>query len=216
MKRTLTVKTTRTAATGVTALTVATVIASCGGSATTQETSTSPNLPQTTSIPAAAAHNHADLMFTRHMIPHHQQAIQMSDMVLVKQGIDPRVVDMATQIKAAQGPEIEQMQAWLEQWGMPKMPGGPGMGMPEMPGMGMPGMEGMLSPADMQALQAAEGAEGSKLFLIQMIRHHQGAIVMARNEIANGQYPDTVALAESIVSSQQKEIDTMQQILESL
>ena len=29
----------------------------------------------------------------------------MSDIILAKQGIDPRVVDLATQIKAAQGPE---------------------------------------------------------------------------------------------------------------
>lgn len=51
------------------------------------------------------------------MIPHHQQAIQMSDIVLAKQGIDPRVIDLANQIKAAQGPELQQMQGWLTQWG---------------------------------------------------------------------------------------------------
>ncbi len=161
----------------------------------------------------------------------------MSDMILAKQGIDPRVVDLAKQIKAAQGPEIEKMQGWLNQWGMPGMPGMTGMpgmnGMPgnapsdhggmhgsEMPGMpgmdDMPGMDGMMSPADMQALQNAQGVEASKLFLTQMIKHHQGAITMAQNEIKNGQFPDAVALAKSIASSQQKEIDTMNQILSSL
>ena len=62
------------------------------------------------------------MMFARMMIPHHQQAIEMSDMILAKQGIDPRVIDLAKQIKAAQGPEIEKMQGWLNQWGMSDMP----------------------------------------------------------------------------------------------
>ncbi len=187
-------------------------------------------------------------MFARQMIPHHQQAIQMSDMILAKQDIDPRVVDLAKQIKAAQGPEIEKMQGWLDQWGMPGMSSMPGpSGMPGnmptdlggmhgpdtdstspgpagpapsgsmMPGMpGMQGIEGMMSPADMQALQNAEGLDAAKMFLSGMIKHHQGAITMAQGEIKNGQFPDAVALARSIIASQQQEIDTMNQILASL
>jgi uncharacterized protein (DUF305 family) len=65
-------------------------------------------------------------MFAQHMIPHHQQAIEMSDIVLSKQEIDPRVVDLADKIKVAQGPEIQQMQSWLSQWGQPTMPMMPG------------------------------------------------------------------------------------------
>ena len=80
----------------------------------------------------------------------------------------------------------------------------------------MPGMDGMMSPGDMSALNNAQGVEASKLFLTQMIAHHQGAITMAQNEIKNGQYAETVALAKSIATSQQKEIDTMNQILSSL
>jgi uncharacterized protein (DUF305 family) len=163
------------------------------------------------------------------MIPHHQQAIQMSDIILGKQGIDPRVVQLANQIKAAQGPEIQQMQSWLSQWGQPTMPmmpnGGmtPGSPMPGMPGMpshstmpGTAGMSGMMSEQDMQALQNAQGVDASKLFLTQMIQHHQGAITMAQDEIKSGQYPEAIALAHSIVISQQQEINTMQSILGTL
>lgn len=210
-------------------------------------------------------------MFTAHMIPHHQQAVEMSDMLLGKQGIDPRVLDLAKQIKAAQAPEIEQMQGWLTQWGMPTMPMMPGMDMPghsgmstdsaapstsavpthsmmpgmpgmsEMPGMpgasttpnetgapsqsmmpgmsgtpGAPGMDGMMSDDDMAALQNAQGVAAAKIYLTQMIKHHQGAITMAQNEIKDGQYPDTITLAHTIVTSQQQEIDTMNKILPSL
>lgn len=80
----------------------------------------------------------------------------------------------------------------------------------------MDGMSGMMSEEDMTALQNAQGLEASKLFLTQMIQHHQGAITMAQNEINSGQYPATVALARSIVTGQQQEITTMQGILSSL
>lgn len=177
--------------------------------------------------------------FAKMMIVHHQQAVEMSDMILAKQGIDPRVLDLAKQIKAAQGPEIATMQGWLSQWGMGGTTGIPGMsGMPghgEMhggdsdspststtpsgpmsPGMGMRDMPGMMSAADMDALKNADGVEASKLFLTGMITHHQGALTMAQDEIANGQSADAIALAKSILDSQRKEIDTMNEILGSL
>jgi uncharacterized protein (DUF305 family) len=83
---------------------------------------------------------------------------------------------------------------------------------------GMPGMSGsgMMSDQDMAALQNAQGLEASKLFLTQMITHHQGAIAMAQNEIKTGQYPPALALAHSIITSQQVEINTMQGMLGSL
>jgi uncharacterized protein (DUF305 family) len=167
--------------------------------------------------PNAEAHNEADAMFAMHMIPHHQQAIEMSDMVLGKRGIDPRVTELANQIKAAQGPEIAQMQGWLKQWGMPQMPmpsgSMPGHGDMPMPSGDMSGMTGMMSEQDMTALQKAKGVDASKLFLNQMIAHHESAITMGQNEIKDGQYPAAIELARSIVTSQQKEIETMKGIL---
>ncbi len=161
------------------------------------------------STAAAEAHNDADVMFAQHMIPHHAQAIEMSDNLLTKQGIDPRVTELATQIRAAQGPEILQMQGWLTQWGTPSMP--------PMSGHGdMPGMSGMMSEQDMTALHDAQGVDASKLFLTQMIAHHEGAITMAQSEIKDGQYPPAVEMAHAIVTTQQQEIDTMKGILASL
>ena len=77
-------------------------------------------------------------------------------------------------------------------------------------------MPGMLADQDISALQNAQGADASKLFLTGMIQHHQGAIAMAQDEIKSGQNPPAVALAHSIVTSQQQEINTMQTILGSL
>ena len=226
-KRGLVVNKTGTVVTGIASLAVVAVIGGCGNSGTEASTSSSaPTSVATSASTAVAPHNQADMRFTHMMIPHHQQAIEMSDIILVKQGIDPRVVDLAGQIKAAQGPEIEQMQGWMTQWGMP-MGGMPGMdhggmhgsmtpGMGGMPGTGgMPGMDGMMSPAAMDALSNAQGVEASKLFLTGMITHHQGALTMAQDEIDSGQFPDAIAMARSILDSQQQEMDTMTKILAS-
>ena len=214
-------KKTKTVLTGVAALAAVAAIGACSNSGTKEATSSSVSPPtQTSTSVQAAAHNQADMNFAHMMIPHHQQAVEMSDVILAKQGIDPRVVDLAKQIKAAQGPEIEKMQGWMSQWGMGGMSGMPGMdhgGMTTMPGMGdMSGMDGMMSQADMDALKNAQGVDASKLFLTGMIKHHQGALTMAQDEIKNGQFPDAVAMAKAILESQQKEIDTMNQILNSL
>lgn len=212
-------------------ITVLLTVVACGNADKHSAPSNTFRLPSEASSTAEgtpAAHNADDVTFAQRMIAHHQQAIQMSDTILGKQGIDSRVIDLANKIKAAQGPEIQQMQSWLSQWTQQTtatttpsstptstMPGMPGhAGMPGMPGM--PGMEGMMSEQDMQALQSAQGLEASKLFLTQMIQHHQGAITMAQNEIHSGQYTPAITLAQSIVANQQHEIDTMQTILKSL
>ena len=197
-------------------------LTACGGSADQAHSTTRSGPPGVSSSPGAAqAHNSEDVTFAQRMIAHHQQAVQMSDIILGKPGVDPRVVDLANQIKAAQGPEIQQMQTWLNQWSQPTNPTTPGSMTPGAPNHGdMPGMTGMdgmmMSEQDIQALTNAQGVDASKLFLTQMIQHHQGAITMAQNEIKSGQYPPAVSLAHSIVTDQQQEITTMTKVLNSL
>jgi uncharacterized protein (DUF305 family) len=156
------------------------------------------------SAPASDA-NEADVMFASMMIGHHQQAIEMSDLVLGKDDVDERVVDLAERIKDAQAPEIEQMQGWLDDWGVDAPDAG-----------GMEHGDGMMSEDDMAALEKASGGEASRLFLEQMIVHHEGAMEMAEAQIADGENADAVALAEDIVSAQSDEIAEMKEILASL
>jgi uncharacterized protein (DUF305 family) len=163
--------------------------------------------PSAAGTPAAGPHNQADVMFAQQMIPHHQQAIEMSDMILAKDDINPDVTALAEQIKAAQAPEIAQMTGWLTGWGQGASPS-----MPMDHDMG----GGMMNQADMDALQQASGDEAAKLFLQGMITHHKGAIDMAKMQLANGQNGDAKQLAQQIVDSQQAEITTMQQLLAGL
>ncbi len=214
----------RAVVTAAGAIAVLSIGAACGGgdsgAGQQADRGSSTSSSATSSATASAApntqdHNDADLMFAEHMIPHHQQAVEMSDVVLAKQGVDPRVTDLATRIKAAQGPEIEQMQGWLRQWGKPAMPP-----MTANEGHTMDGMSGdamgMMSGEQMTALKNADGAEASKLFLTGMITHHEGAIVMAQTEIKDGTFAPAVELARSIATTQQQEIDTMKGILATL
>lgn len=198
---------------GVAALAMLTTLTACNSDSSHQAThsgSTSASVSSLVSSSVAAQqHNQADVTFAQNMIPHHQQAIEMSDTVLAKKGIDARVIDMANRIKAAQGPEIQQMQSWLSQWGVPTMPMTPGS-------MAGHDVSGMMSEQDMNDLKSADGVEASKLFLTEMIAHHQGAITMGTDEIKNGQYPPAVSMAQSIVTGQQREITEMQGVLASL
>ena len=153
---------------------------------------------------AGAGHNSADTMFAQMMVVHHRQAVEMSETVLAKDGLDPEIRKLAEDIKAAQGPEIESMGGWLKDWGEPAAMSG------EME------MDGMVSPEDLDRLEAAQGTEAARLFLTQMIAHHEGAVSMAEDEAANGANPDAVELARSVISDQEAEIKEMKETLAGL
>ena len=163
-----------------------------------------------TSSPPADANaefNEADAMFAMMMIPHHQQAVEMSDLILGKSGVDPRVEELAQQIKDAQAPEIELMESWLDDWGMEDQ-------MDDTDDMHHG--DGMMSADDMAALEAADGAEASRLYLEQMIVHHEGAVDMAQSELEDGTNPDALELAQTIIDTQTAEIEAMQDLLTQL
>ncbi|MBA3574695.1 MAG: DUF305 domain-containing protein [Actinomycetota bacterium] len=157
------------------------------------------------------SHNATDVAFAQGMIPHHAQAIEMSELLLAKDGINSQVAELAEQIKAAQAPEIETMTGWLQGWDE-DVP--PTTGMDSMDDMSS--MDGMMTEQDMGDLEAASADEASRLFLQQMTEHHSGAIDMAQQETEGGSYPDAIALAEGIIQTQQAEITTMHDLLARL
>jgi len=169
--------------------------------------STMPGMDHSTgamSAPAAADHNGSDTMFAQAMIPHHAQAVEMSDMILKKQGVNAMVTALATKIKAAQAPEIEKMTGWLKDWNEPtQAPGGHSM-------------TGMMSGDDLKRLDAAQGTEAAKLFLSQMIAHHEGAVEMANAEVRSGNNADAIQLGKDIAASQTGELQEMKDLLAAL
>lgn len=226
MKRTLVLSTLAVAST--------LALAACGEAtdattdATTSATSTTTTTPETTETTTAtteadgeisADHNDADIMFAQMMIPHHQQAVEMSEMLLAKEGIPAQVVEFAQGVIDAQGPEIDRMNAMLEAWDQQPVTNSGGMDHGKMSGMDhgeMGGMSGMMSQEDMTALEEAQGTEAARLYLEQMTAHHEGAVDMARDEVADGQNPHAITLAEQVISDQEAEIAQMKQMLTGL
>lgn len=162
---------------------------------------TSAGTPAASSSVATA--DPADVMFAQMMIPHHEQAVVMSDIMLGKSGISAEVLALATQIKQAQQPEIDLMKGWLTKWGASE----------HGDHSGHSGMDGMLSDEQLQAIRDASGADAEKLFLTGMIGHHEGAVTMANQVLADGSDPAVRKLAEAIVTTQQAEIDHMKKLL---
>lgn len=153
------------------------------------------------------AHNDADTAFAQMMIVHHEGAIEMADLAIEK-AENPDVVALAERIAEAQGPEIETMTSWLQQWGEAVEPmdhGGHDMGGMDMDGMSQEEM--------MTYLGGLSGAEFDTAFLEGMIAHHEGAVEMAEAELADGENPEALSLAQQIIADQQTEITEMNEML---
>ena len=180
-------------------------------SPTTSQMSQMPS-PMGSSSPTASTagqFNAADVMFAQMMIPHHQQAVAMSDTLSKKSGVTAETTALAKEIKAAQQPEIATMQGWLKAWGHDM-----GGGMGEMNHGGTD--DGMATDAEMKTFDQTDGTAAEKMYLEMMTKHHQGAIMMAQSELKNGTSPDAIQLAKNIASSQQSEITTMKKLLAAL
>jgi uncharacterized protein (DUF305 family) len=147
--------------------------------------------------------NMSDVMFVQMMIPHHEQAVDMAALAPAA-GASPAVRALATKIAAAQAPEIAQMEAMLDRWGVGQMMDHSGHQ-----------MAGMVSDADMERLQEAKGAAFDRLFLQFMIAHHEGAIDMTVDPLSNGQDGELRTLLEAIVETQTAEIAEMEAMLAS-
>lgn len=139
--------------------------------------------------------NQADVTYAQGMSMHHQQAVEMSDILLEKDDVDADVADLARQIRKAQGPEITKMQGWLEDWGHPMEHGGHGSD----PSMDGDHMDGMVSSEDIAELQKADGPQASRLFLDQMIEHHEGAVDMAEKHLKAGKNAEALEIGRAHV-----------------
>ena len=168
-----------------------------------------------TAIPADAAFNAGDVSFAQGMIPHHQQAVEMSTIALdPTRNASASVKDLAKRIQGAQDSEIRLMTGWLSEWAQPLDSMG-GMSMDGTDMADMPGMDGMMTAAEMTALESAVGPAFDKVWLEMMVRHHQGAVKMSKTVETAGKAPAVKELAAKIASAQEAEIAEMQKLLAS-
>ena len=112
---------------------------------------------------SSAGYSADEIMFAQKMIPHHEQAVTMSELALTNT-TNPEVLALATAIRDAQGPEITQMQSWL---GDDAGHDGHNHDME---------MGGMLTAEELETLVSLKGEAFDQYFLASMIAHHEGAL----------------------------------------
>ena len=146
----------------------------------------------------------ADIMFLQMMIPHHQQAVDISNLALTKSK-DAELLALATAIRDGQADEIVQMKQWLKNTGA-------GLEM----GHTMEGqMGGMLDDAELAALKSATGSEFDRLWLLGMSGHHDGALHMTQM-IEDASNPTIKKFGQDIVTLQTAQIEQMKVMLQRI
>jgi uncharacterized protein (DUF305 family) len=119
------------------------------------------------------------------------------------------VKKLAEDIKKAQDPEIRTLSGWLTSWGEQV----PAEGAMDHSAHGAGAGAGMMTAQDMEQLKNASGKAFDTAFMELMIKHHEGAVEMARTEQAQGSFADAKTMAQAIISSQSAEIDQMKKAL---
>ncbi|MER6997460.1 DUF305 domain-containing protein [Streptomyces sp. NPDC000410] len=150
--------------------------------------------------------NAADVSFAKGMIPHHRQAVEMAGLAATR-AESAEVKKLAGEIKKAQDPEINTLSGWLRSWGE-DVPA-------ESQGAEHAGhsMSGMMTSGEMDKLEKSSGKAFDTAFLELMIKHHEGAVEMARTEQSDGRYAPAKDMAGAIVTSQSAEISRMNKLL---
>ncbi|WP_405575655.1 DUF305 domain-containing protein [Streptomyces sp. NBC_01167] len=168
-----------------------------GGHATTSPTSSAST--------AQGQYNAADVAFAKGMIPHHRQAVEMAGLALTR-AESVEVKKLAGEVKKAQGPEIKTLSGWLTTWGE------------QVPAEGAMdhsahGRGGMMTAEEMDKLKNSSGTAFDTAFMEMMIKHHEGAVAMAKTEKADGSFAEAKTMADSIITSQTAEIARMNDLL---
>jgi len=194
----------RRIATGLVVLCALLPTAACGGG---DENAEHPSTTTTSTDEQGPPHNSADVTFAQGMIPHHQQALALAALV-PDRSTNPAVVRIAAGIAAQQEPEMTAMRAMMIQWQVD--PAGTAH---HDSSSGSGNQQGMVDDATMAKLKTLKGTQFDTLWLQSMISHHQGAVAMAKVEIADGESQDMKVMANNIVITQEAEIGELKQIL---
>lgn len=152
--------------------------------------------------PPSATRTLSERAFLDLMIPHHEMAIEMSELAIRKTK-DEYVVDVANDVLTAQPWEIRLMTKWRKDWFNVPADARRTLTAAEMKRYGM--------HHDMGALESATPFR--EAYFRAMIPHHQGALVMAREVLRTKPRAELARLARSIIATQQADIARMKKFL---
>ena len=158
-------------------------------------------------------YNPADVRFMQGMIHHHAQALAMTSLA-PKNGAGRDVRLIAKRIALSQKPEIDVMRRWL----LARDQQAPVLHAAHVHAHGILSgqlMPGMLTKRQLTRLRGAHGKPFDRLFLRDMILHHEGALVMVRRLYAQGGGLQSAsdAFARHVEADQEIEIARMNEVL---
>lgn len=176
--------------------------------------------------PAPAVHtaangdvfNDADAEFAADLLQHHALALVLVDLTR-EADVSPDLQAVADEVLAVHGPEIETLTGWLGDWDLPvpetirdhaNAHAEERGEIVEIPGGDLPGMP---DHADVEALEGLEGQAFEQQWLELMIAHHEGAIVLAEEQVESGRFAAAVDLATAVVDTQQAQVERMRALL---
>ena len=163
-------------------------------------------------------HNEADIDFATAMVEHHAQAIQMANFTIGRDGLDPRIAELAEEIRVSQTAEIDELAGLLRSWGEDVPETGFATGDShshddDMADGDHADMPGMMSAAEMEELAGASDAAFAEQWMQMMIEHHEGALVMVDEVQTDGEHEELRELAGEMESAQRTEIDDLERWL---
>lgn len=149
----------------------------------------------------ALDYNEADVVFARAMIPHGEQGATMSELVLEEKGLEPSVRAVAQELRDNRAVETDRLQQWVAKRGEPVAAeakhdhGG--------------GEDGIATPTQIYALDEAKGSAAQTLYVEMMTKHHRGAMVAAREELAHGKSPVLVEFAQMVLRTREEQLKVL-------
>lgn len=190
---------------GLLAATVSSATATTPTTATTATTST------TAASAAMTAADPMDAEFTEMMIPHHYQALVLSDLTPTRSS-DTTLKALANRIHLEQGLEIKVMQGWQSRNGVPVTDAAMSYEM-MLDDPDMLAEMGMASRADIAELKTLSGNAFDVRWLQLMITHHEGAIRMLVDVLVTTIDPDMMQMASDMYATQESQLNAMDQML---
>lgn len=144
----------------------------------------------------------AETEFVVGMIPHHEGAVDMAEMVEGRTD-RPELLALADEIVTTQQAELDQLSAIAERLGIDL---GDAAAEHEV---GDHGAMGMMDDQEMSSLESATDEEFDRRFIDGMIVHHEGAVTMSEEVLATDPDEEIATLAEDIITAQEAEIAQM-------
>lgn len=159
-----------------------------------------------------------DVSFMQGMIPHHEQALVMAELVSERTN-QAELGQIAGRIKASQKDEIEFMQSWLADRDEPISNNDLYMRHSHSDQANGSIMKGMATQEQMAELAAANATAFDRLFLQLMIAHHEGAVEMVENLLdqpGSAYDPVLFEFVGDVKNDQRVEIERMHALLVTL